>query len=50
MPQLRKRGDGVAVASADCVSVPAHIVSPATKDALSLKSTYQQMQMNILVI
>ena len=36
MPQLRKRGNEVAASSADCVSVPAHILSPAV---LSLKTS-----------
>lgn len=34
---MRKRGDEVATASATCVTVPVHVLSPKTKELLFLK-------------
>ena len=36
MPQLRRKGNEVAAASADCASVPTHILSPVAREVLSL--------------
>ena len=50
MPQLRKSGNEVAATYGDGVSVPPHLLSPATRETLSLKLSIERPRLIQLLV